>query len=120
MPLESTTQQIDPHTVIVVLSGPITLGTNLKTFESQVQTLLDTGVSRLAFDLTASPYADSAGLGSLIHTAGLLAQKGGSLRLSGVSERILSMLRMTRTDSLFTIDADPEASLAAFGVAGQA
>lgn len=120
MPLEAVIQRIDSHTATIALSGPITLGTNLKTFDSQVQTLVESGVARLALDLTASPYADSAGLGTLIHTAGLLAQKGGALRLAAVSERILSMLRMTHTEPLFTIDPDLPASLAAFNVRASA
>ena len=113
MPLDASFQRIDPQTAAVVFSGPLTLGTNLKSLDAQVQTLLDSGVTRLAVDLAASPYADSAGLGTLIHTAGLLAQKGGVMRLAGVSDRVRSMLRMTRTEPLFTIDADLPASLAA-------
>ena len=116
MPLEASFQRIDPQTAVIVFSGPLTLGTNLKTLDAQVQTLLDSGVTRLAVDLTASPYADSAGLGTLIHTAGLLSQKGGAMRLAGVSERVRSMLHMTRTEPLFTIDSDLPASLA--GLAG--
>ena len=114
MPLEAAIQRIDTSTGAVTLSGPITLGTNLKTLDAQIQTLLDSGVTRLAFDLSAAPYADSAGLGTLIHTAGLLAERNGALRLASVSDRILSMLRMTRTEALFTLDPDIATSLAAF------
>ena len=119
MPLEATVQRIDPDIAVLTLSGPLTLGTSLKTLDATIRTLLDGGARRLVFDLAASTYADSAGLGTLIHTSGLAAERGGSMRLAGVSDRILSMLRMTRTESLLPIDADTAASLAALNAASQ-
>ena len=113
MPLEASVQRVDPDIAVLTLSGPLTLGTNLKTLDGTIQTLLGTGARRLVFDLSASPYADSAGLGTLIHTSGLVAARGGTLRLAGVSDRIASMLRMTHTDSLLPMDTDAAASLAA-------
>ena len=120
MPLESAIQRIDPHTAAIVLSGPITLGTNLKTLDSQIQTLIDSGITRLALDLAAAPYADSAGLGTLVHASGQISSRGGALRLAAVSERILAMLRMTRTEPLFVLDPDLAASLAAFSPGARA
>ncbi|MGI4798650.1 MAG: STAS domain-containing protein [Janthinobacterium lividum] len=113
MPLEVSTQRVDPDIAVLTIRGPLTLGTNLKTLDGTIQTLLSTGARRLVFDLSASPYADSAGLGTLIHTSGLVAERGGGMRLAGVSDRIVSMLRMTRTDSLLPMDIDAAASLAA-------
>lgn len=113
MPLEVSVQRVPPDIAVLTLSGPLTLGTNLKTLDGTIQTLLGSGARRLVFDLSAAPYADSAGLGTLIHTSGLVAERGGTMRLAGVSDRILSMLRMTRTEGLLPMDADPAASLAA-------
>lgn len=113
MPLEAIVQRLPPDIAVLTLSGPLTLGTNLKTLDGTIQMLLGTGARRLVFDLSASPYADSAGLGTLIHTSGLVAERGGTMRLAGVSDRILSMLRMTRTEGLLPMDLDTAASLAA-------
>ena len=117
MSLQAIVQRLDPDIAVLTLSGPLTLGTNLKTLDGTIQTLLGSGTRHLVFDLSASPYADSAGLGTLIHTSGLVAKRGGTMRLAGVSDRIVSMLQMTRTDSLVPIDVDATASLAAFRAA---
>lgn len=117
MPLEASVQRLPPDIAVLTLSGPLTLGTNLKTLDGTIQTLLGSGVRGLIFDLSASPYADSAGLGTLIHTAGLMAERGGIMRLAGVSDRIVSMLRMTRTENLVPMDLDTAASLAALNAA---
>ncbi len=117
MPLEASVQRLPPDIAVLTLSGPLTLGTNLKTLDGTIQTLLGSGTRRLVFDLSASPYADSAGLGTLIHTAGLVAERGGTMRLAGVSDRMLSMLRMTRTEALLPVDVETSASLAVLNTA---
>ncbi len=95
----------------VALAGTLTLGTNLRIAEATIQDLVASGASRLVLDLTACSYADSAGLGFLMHTSGKIAELGGTLRLCGVGIRIAELLRMTRTDSLLLIDPDRETSL---------
>jgi len=113
MPLELATSRVNPETAVVTLSGgPLTLGAGLKLADSQLHNLIDSGVSRIVLDLTAVAYADSAGLGLLVHTYGLMQEKGGVLRLCGVADRVASMLKMTRTAELFPVDADAQASLA--------
>ena len=104
---------IDAATAVVTLVGALTLGTGLKTADQQIQTAIEKGVSKLAIDMSGVPYSDSAGLGVLIHTFGLTRLKNGALRLSGASERMLSMLNLTRMDTLLPIDPTVEASLAA-------
>ena len=100
-------------TAIVTLAGLMTLGTNLKTADQQVQTAIDTGAKNLILDLTGVTYSDSAGLGMMVHTYGLIKAKGGSFRLCGVCERVLAMLKLTTTDRFLPVDADRAASLAA-------
>jgi anti-anti-sigma factor len=113
MALEISLRYVDAETAVVTLVGSLTLGTGLKTADQQIQSAIENGVSKMVIDLSGVPYSDSAGLGALIHTFGLTRVKHGSLRLSGVSERLSGMLRMTRMDTLLPMDADVESSLAA-------
>ncbi len=113
MALEISLRYIDSRTAVVTLVGALTLGTGLKTADQRIQTAIEEGVSKLAIDMTGVPYSDSAGLGVLIHTFGLTRVRNGALRLSGASERMLSMLNLTRINTLLPVDPDVEASLAA-------
>ncbi len=115
MSLRVVLDRIDERTAVAAFSGPLTLGTNLKIVDTQMQELIEGGVTRLVIDLGGSAYADSAGLGLLVHTYGLLQEREGRLRLCGVSERIASLLRMTKADGSLPSDADREASLAKIG-----
>ena len=113
MALDVTLDRLNDVTAVVTLSGPLNLGTDLKIFDTQVQQLIEEGVRRLILDLTGCPYADSSGLGVMVHAYGLIDAKGGLIRLCGVSDRIASMLKMTHTDPLLPCDADLAASMAA-------
>ncbi|RXH58347.1 STAS domain-containing protein [Granulicella sibirica] len=107
---------IQAETAVVTLTGLLTLGTNLKTADQQVQTALEQGAKNLVLDLTSVAYSDSAGLGMLVHTYGLVKSRGGLLRLCGVGPRVLAMLKLTTTDRFLMIDSDRTASLTALGI----
>jgi anti-sigma B factor antagonist len=113
MQTEMTVEKLDSATAVAVIHGSLTMGTNLKTIDHNLQALVEGGVSRLVVDMTACPYSDSAGLGVLMHTFGLLQEGGGAMRLCAVSDRVASLLKMTRTDAMLGCDVDRETSVAA-------
>jgi anti-sigma B factor antagonist len=115
MTLQTSIQNIQPDLVVVTFAGNLTLGMGLKTADAQLQGLVEKGICRIVLDLTAVPYVDSAGLGTLVHTYGLTQQRNGMLRLCGVTERVAALLRLTRMDAVLPVDADAAASLAAIG-----
>jgi anti-anti-sigma regulatory factor len=49
----------------------------------------------------------------LVYTYGKLSEKNGSLRLCGVTQRLMSLLQLTKTDSVLTVDQTRAESLAA-------
>lgn len=113
MHLDISTRQVSDDTAVVVIAGQLTLGTSLKVADTNLQSLVARGVTKLVLDLSGVPFIDSAGLGALIHTYGLTQEKNGALRLCGVQPRIANMLKMTRTDLIIPVDADAEVSIAA-------
>jgi anti-sigma B factor antagonist len=113
MSLDVSIKNVGEKAAVVTLTGALSLGTGLKIADTQIQRLIESGVSKVVLDLTGVPYSDSAGLGTIVHVYGLAQDRGGMVRLCGVSERIMAMLKMTRTDSLLPVDADLETSLAA-------
>ena len=98
---------------LVVFDGRITLGSSLSLVQAQIRSLISGGVHKLVFDLTGVELIDSAGLGMLVYTYGSLAAKGGTLRLCGVAPRVLSLLELTKTNTLLAVDAARDESLAA-------
>ena len=113
MLLETSFRYIADDTAVITLTGALTLGTSLKTADTQIQTAIDRGVRWLVLEMSGVPYIDSAGLGALVHTAGLARQHGGAVRLSGVHERVVALLRMAHVDTMLPMDENQEIALAA-------
>ena len=113
MPLSATIETLRDGIAVVRLSGGLTLGTSLKIADSQIQAAIAKGVTHMIIDLTEVEYVDSAGLGMLMYAYGMLNEKKGTLRLCGVADRVLSLLKMTKTDSFLPIDMTCDESVAA-------
>ena len=111
--VNATVERLPDATAVVTVSGPMTLGTSLRFADSRVQAAIADGVTRLVFDLTGVDYVDSAGLGMIVYTYGILREKNGTVRLCGVAPRVASLLKLTKSDSFLPIDAGREESLAA-------
>jgi anti-sigma B factor antagonist len=84
---------------VLRLIGPLTTN-NLADFQNAVRR---EQVPTIILDLSHVPYIDSAGLGSLVgaYVSGL--KSGRRIILTGVNERILNLLEITRMDKLFLI-----------------
>lgn len=117
MPSNAEIERLPDGIAVVTLSGHLTLGSSLKLVDSKIQGAIDGGVGRMVLDLTAVDYVDSAGLGVIVCTYGALNEKSGQLRVCGVSARVLSLLKLTKSDTFLSIDPTREESLAALAKA---
>ena len=70
---------------------------------------------RVLLNLAACTGADSLGIGELISLHVSLANRGGTLKILHLPERIGELLRATQLISMFEIFDDEGAALAAFG-----
>lgn len=116
MPLNVEIEKVQDGVAVVSMQGQLTLGLNLKLADSQVHAAIAEGATKVVFDLTGLDYIDSAGLGMLVFTYGIVNEKGGTIRLCGVAPRIASVLKLTKTDELMGMDETREESLAALDV----
>jgi anti-anti-sigma factor len=83
-------------TVIMTLAGPFTLS-NIFQLQSDLRALKP---PCLIMDMTSVPYMDSAGLGVVMNYFVSAQGEGRKLLLVGVSDRLRSLLEMTRVDSV--------------------
>jgi anti-anti-sigma factor len=88
----------------------------LAPFIAEMRRMVDQGVRKLIIDLEAVTYIDSASIGCLIEVHRLLADRGGSLKVTGAKPRVHAMLSMVLVDKMLDVHAGETAALAAFGV----
>ncbi len=115
--MQITVEDLNADSAVIVFEGALTFGMSLNLADGKLRGLLERGINKMVLDLSGVPYCDSAGLGALVYTYGLAKQKGGMIRLCGLSERVAALLRMTTTDSFLPVDVDRAAGIAALSQA---
>ncbi len=77
-----------------------------------IEQLLDSGVSRLAFDLTQIDFIDSSGIGVLVSSLRKCKERGGGVSLFGLSENLVTIFEVTMLHEVFVIVRDRQSAIA--------
>ncbi|MGO8720675.1 MAG: STAS domain-containing protein [Acidobacteriaceae bacterium] len=92
--------------IVLRLSGPLTL----RTLFSLQEALHAQTAPLTILDLSQVPYINSAGLGAVLMFYVSAEKNGRKLALTGVTERVLSLIRMTRVDTVLSMFPSVEAA----------
>ena len=95
------TQRDVEGVVVLDIEGKIMGGTDAEVFQQTIQSLIDRGQSRVLVNLAEVNWINSTGLGILIAGFSQLDKSGGKLKLLHVSERIQSLLKITKLYKIF-------------------
>jgi anti-sigma B factor antagonist len=93
-------------TIILTLVGPLTLS-NMFAFQGPFRSMKP---PCLILDMAGVPYMDSAGLGLLTNYFVAAQDEGRKFLMASVSERILSLLQMTKVDQVLKLYPSVEAA----------
>lgn len=115
MPLKVTQNKLDSGIEVLVLSGSLTLGRDAQHFEWTVEELIKNNARRIVVDLSEVSFVDSAGIGILVGCHGKVTNAGGQLRLAGVVDRVMNVLRITKVDGILRLDASTADAIRALG-----
>ena len=88
----------DASAVVIRLHGPLLLG---NFFPLQTMVRADNS-NLLILDLADMPYIDSAGIGCLVGAHVSRQSSGRRLVIVGANDRLLTSLKVTKVDNLFT------------------
>src|SRR5215813_13496948 len=87
--------------IILRLAGPLVLD-NLFNFQNLWRSQT---APNIVVDLTGVPYVDSSGIGSLVNMHVSRQKVGGSVQLLGVSDRVKTVLAVTKVDKVLAVGA---------------
>ena len=99
--------------IVVAVRGVINFGESARQFSSYLADLLDAGVPAVLVDMSGIDNVDSTGLGELVGYLQRFEKDGRRLALYRPHQRILSLLRLTRLDEIFSIFEDREEAIEA-------
>jgi anti-sigma B factor antagonist len=87
--------------IILELSGKIMGGPDATTLNDKLHSLIEAGSTKVVADLSKVNWMNSSGLGILISALTTIRNAGGDLKLAAVTERIQSLLMITKLLTIF-------------------
>lgn len=101
------------NTAILTLKGNAMGGPSATAYMDEIKSLIDQGKTNVVADLSKVKFMNSSGLGILITSLTSLRNAGGDLKICGASNRIESLLIVTKLITVFkhykTLDEAVEA-----------
>jgi anti-sigma B factor antagonist len=100
---------------ILDLSGKLMGGPDADDFKNSVRQLTSEGCVKVIVNLAEVPWVNSTGLGVLVAGYTSLRREHGILKLCNVSDRVQSILMVTRLSTVFETFVGEAEAVASFG-----
>jgi len=81
---------------IVEVTGKLLAGESCNAFVEKLQNLFAEGAKIILLNVAGISYVDSTGIGALISAYVSITKQGGKMKLLNMTERVRSLLAMTR------------------------
>ncbi|MBN2410336.1 STAS domain-containing protein [candidate division KSB1 bacterium] len=95
-------ERIENGIVVLELSGKIMGGPDAATLNEKLHDLVESGNTRVVADLSNVNWMNSSGLGILINALTTIRNAGGDLKLASITEKIKSLLKITKLLTVFS------------------
>lgn len=94
-------QLTNPDRVSVHLEGPLDRQTVPKIRKELINSANKSGVRKMEIDLSQVSSMDTAGIAMMVEVLRALARRNAKLRLTGLNENAIKMIRLSRLDKVF-------------------
>jgi anti-sigma B factor antagonist len=99
---------------VVDIGGRITLGEGSALLRRTVRELLDQGRTKIVLNLADVNYIDSSGIGELVSAFTTVKNRGGDLKLLGLTKKIHDLLQLTKLFTVFDVYSDERTAIVSF------
>ena len=103
------------NAVVVELVGNVMGGPEAQEFSDLLHKLLDEGKKNVVIDLAETKFMNSSGLGMLISGYTTMKNGGGALKLANATEKIESLLVITKLITIFENFSSVDDAIKSFG-----
>ncbi len=103
------------NAVVIELKGNVMGGDDTKEFNQLLHKLIEEGKKNVIVDLGEVKFMNSSGLGMLISGLTTMKRENGSLKLVNVTDKIESLLIITRLITIFESYDSVEEAVKSFG-----
>ena len=107
-------EEMKSDVAILILRGELIGGPETTAVHDHIKGLIADGVTKVVVDLAKVKWLNSSGFGVLLGGLTSLRNAGGDLKLAGVTERVESLLMMTKLISIFETFETKDRAVASF------
>lgn len=108
------TERITHDVVVLDLVGRLTIGEGAELLRDKVTSVVFQGHSKVLLNLAGVPYIDSGGLGELVRCSMAAKKANGSVKLVGLTGRIVDLLAITKLITVFDTFETEEQAIQSF------
>lgn len=102
---------------ILYVSGNMMGGPDTAELHDKVKSLIADGVKKIVIDMKGVKWMNSSGLGVLMSCLGTATKSGGLVKLSSVTDKVQSVLMITKLIEVFDTYENADRAVASFGEA---
>ncbi|MBI4427586.1 MAG: STAS domain-containing protein [Ignavibacteriales bacterium] len=100
--------------MIIELTGNVMGGPDATALNDQIHKLIGDQKKRIVIDLSDVKFINSSGLAMLISGLNTMRKSGGEMKLARASEKIETLLQMTKLNTVFDIHKTVNEAVEAF------
>jgi len=100
--------------IIITLNGNVMGGPDATALNDELHKLAEKKKKKIVLDISDVQTMNSSGLGMLIGALTAVKNSGGVLKIAGASDKIESLLVITRLTSMFELYPDTQAAVGSF------
>jgi anti-anti-sigma factor len=104
--LEISKGEVKDGIVVLTLRGSVHTGPDCRRIEHEVEQLLQNQQVRTILDCGGLTHIDSAAIGVVVRCYSRVKNAGGTLRLAGCRDMVMSSLKLTKVDKVIEIFPD--------------
>ena len=99
---------------ILDMNGAVRIGEGSVALRDAIRGLADSGKKKILLNLAGVKYIDSSGIGELIANYTTVSRQGGQLKLLNLTDKIQSLLVITKLLTVFDVFEDEAEALKSF------
>ena len=106
--------KVHDNVYVVSLSGKIMGGPEIGEIHTAVKSSLEKNMKQIVIDLRDVGWMGSMGIGILICCLTTVRNAGGELKLSGLTDKVIKILEITKLDQVFETHPEVDVAVASF------
>lgn len=99
---------------ILTVSGNMMGGPETQALHEKVKSLIADGTKKIVIDIKGVKWMNSSGLGVLMACFGTVSNAGGNLKLASVTDKVRSVLMITKLIEFFDTYENADRAVASF------